>query len=578
MVAGLRLMIACAAAVIVALCVVMVGCTTSEIPPTPVSTVPAASVAVSPTDTLEPLATATEAPQKLTSALSPTVTLTPIPPTETPAPTFTPRPEPTAIAAPQQKSTPTPKPAYVPRPPITPDTPSSIEYLENGQWLERATQIRQLPWVADGVEKHEEIAVTALVKCGRFAPATFDALVAAPDTKERVNNKTGFALGRLCDLEAAYPDIWGDFMRKEWVQDGLTEVEGMIIASLCAMIFESAEHEASHRIWVDMINMPFLETVDSFDDTVVSVLARSGGGNGFGERFVETMSYPIFSDGISDEDARTIILLDIIENWRPDESGSLLSQLSDPDLIVEERAIELPLAGETTLTIVRYRQPETPTMDFLERAVRFNEDYMGLPFPARWIVLYFDDEDSGVGIAHHGSHIAMREELEIIGPGGWGVHLPYVLIHETGHTYSMSAPAWVVEGAANFLVYVSKREWVGPEAATKYASWTSPQCYQLANLAELEKLNTSPGDPFFSCNYEFGVQLFVELYLTFGAEAFQHGFRSLYLKSQAEDPSDNCAGTKLEICHLAAAFKSGLSDELVAKVDEILSRRYGPLP
>lgn len=491
----------------------------------------------------------------------------------------------TAHTCPHTNLSPTPtlQPEPTPTPPPT-RHPSPIDHLPGGTELgqqqpEQAAHILELPWIADGVEgDREEIAVTALIKCGRFAPSTFDALISNPQTKESVNPETGFALDRLCDLEATSPELWNDFMRKGWIQDGLTENESEIVQALYSMTFESLEHKESHRIWAAMINMPFLETVDRLDLSTVRALAQIDNGIGIGDRFVETMSHPKLGDGISEEDVRMIILMNVVREWKPVEAETLLLEPAKFGLIVEERAVEMPLAGEAMLTIVRYRAPETPTMDLLERAVRFNEEFVGAPFPTDWIILYFDDEDSGIGLAFHWTYVGLREEIEETGTSGWSNDAPYVLIHETAHYYWHGGQSWINEGAANFLVYVSKREWEGQEAATEYASWTSPQCHQLPNLTELEKLNTAPGDAHFACNYEFGVQLFVDLHDTLGEETFRAGFRDLYLKRQGDDPSDNCEGTLLNICHVAASFKSGVSEEVADQVDEILSRRYGPLP
>lgn len=48
-----------------------------------------------------------------------------------------------------------------------------------------------------------------------------------------------------------------------------------------------------------------------------------------------------------------------------------------------------------------------------------------------------------------------------------------------------------------------------------------------------------------------------------------------HLKRLQDDPIDNCEGTDLGICHLTSAFKSGVSDDVAAAVDEIIARWYG---
>ena len=444
-------------------------------------------------------------------------------------------------------------------------------------------QIAGLSWVTDGIAPTERATFEELVKCAEHRPDVLNALLEKSWLRDDPTTEAKEIARALCNYARSYPESSPqDFL----AMDVLNREAGFTAAELAVfwnLLLCSRQNPDALR---SLLQKPLLldSLVNDKEEIIVNALCYTDG-----SWLEQVINHPVLSDGLSEEDATILSmahdLYRIIANWRPQmeihlagTGESLLSLTNFEGLATEERAIELPRAGETLLTIIRYQEPETPTMDFLERAIRFNEEYMGRPFPNDWIVLYFDNEDSGVGIAHHGTHIAMREELEISGPEGWGVDLPYVLVHETGHTYAMSAPDWIGEGSANLLVYLTKRKWMGQQAATEYAAWTSPQCYEVANLSELEELNTLPGNPLFTCNYELGVQLFVELHGTLGDEIFQQGFRNMYQKSLQDDTNDDCKGTRLGICHVAAAFKSGVSEEVAEQVDEILSRRYGPLP
>ena len=430
---------------------------------------------------------------------------------------------------------------------------------------ERANYIRELPWVIDGIEEYEEIAVTALTKCGLIAPATFDTLVSNPQPKERVSNETGQALGRLCDLEAMSPDLWSDFMRKSWVQDGLTRDEAEIVQNLYAMIFESVEHEESHRIWTEMINMPFLETVDSFDVSTLVALAQINNGFGFGEGFVETMSHPKISDGISDEEAKVVALSYTTYHYRPE---STLRLLTDADVYSEERTIVLPLSGEVSLAIFRFRDQQSPSLDYLERSAYAIEKFMGEPFPTAFIALMFDDAlPPGYGGAHFGTHIGLLPQFE----DEWQSYLLGAIAHETAHYYWGSGRAWIAEGGASLLGAFMEKGWDTTAVEIK-------TCESAATIAELEALNPKFEDPGFGCNYFLGRSIFLDLYRTLGDETFRRGFRGLYLKSQREDHTDNCEGTDLAICHVAAAFKTDASAGAAEQVDEVVRRWYGPLP
>ena len=94
--------------------------------------------------------------------------------------------------------------------------------------------------------------------------------------------------------------------------------------------------------------------------------------------------------------------------------------------------------------------------------------------------------------------------------------------------------------------------------------------------ADVETLDQSEILDRKECDYYLGGGFFVDLYHTLGEETFRPAFRSLHLKSQKDDPSDDCEGTDLTICHVEEAFKAGASDDVVTKVDEIVARWYGP--
>ena len=64
--------------------------------------------------------------------------------------------------------------------------------------------------------------------------------------------------------------------------------------------------------------------------------------------------------------------------YRP-ESVEVL--LRGTGVYLQERVVELPLSGEVLLTIIRIRDQITPTMEFLEHAVRFEEEFMGFRCP-----------------------------------------------------------------------------------------------------------------------------------------------------------------------------------------------------
>ena len=122
-------------------------------------------------------------------------------------------------------------------------------------------------------------------------------------------------------------------------------------------------------------------------------------------------------------------------------------------------------------------------------------------------------------------------------------------------------------GSADFLRIISEHERTGRSLRP-----IKDPCTYFDNISELEKANPKV-NPQRVCWYSLGQRFFLDLYLAVGDETFRPAFRDLYL-----NPTDDCDGAAPNICHVAAAFKDGASEEVVRKVDEVIARWYGPLP
>ena len=315
--------------------------------------------------------------------------------------------------------------------------------------------------------------------------------------------------------------------------------------------------------------MPFLEDVAGPDALAVRSLEKLGDRKV--DTFLEVMSHPTIADGITDEEAKMVALLGGTYSYRP-ESGDVL--MRGAGVNVEERTIQLPLAGETLLSVVRIRDQNTSSMDFLEHSVRTIEEFMGVPLTAGYIALLYDDAVfPGSGGTNFGTHMAMQLLYDVENSSWWG-YTAFVIAHEVAHYYWSGNRNWIDEGAAEILGSIS--EYARDETPIDV---TNNPCAAAETIGELEAMDPDAlGTRGFNCNYSLGEQLFLDLYNSLGEETFRQGFRALYLKSQAEDYSDDCEGTELGICHLLAAFKADATEAQAAMVDEIVARWYGPLP
>ena len=606
------LLVAAIAAVLVS---VALGCTAPEPPPAPPTEPPQVAV-VLPTHTATPAPTATDTPP--TPTFTPVPTDTPVPPTNTPAPTFTPRPRPTNL--PEPTPTRTPRPTPTPRSSSTPAPPSPIAALENGDWLDRnkrplATGIRSLPWVADGVDESEREATELLIAAARWYPAVFNALMAKPWvgdgvtpaetdaifgfrwmplyadglveqvlvlpwTQDGITAAEGEAITYIYGNGRYSRELADRLMQKRWLQDGVTADEARVIQYLYWSLHvpDETQQPAAIEATIQILDMPFLEQVAAADAAALRSLERLG--NAGVDVLLDVMSHPNLAGGITDDDAKIVALLGGTYSYSPESVDFLLRGTG---VYLEERVIELPMSGDLLLAIIRIRDQVTPSMDFLEHSVRTTEKFMGVPLPTNYIALYFYDASVGPGGGqgmNDASHMAMSLDYDV--ENGWyWEYAPSMIAHEVAHYYwRHSSRKWLSEGPAELLGSISEKARVDePVEVTNNPCASAETIAELESIAErLETWTETVQANWFRCNYSLGEQIFLDLYNSLGEDTFRQGFRSLYLKSQVEDYSDDCEGRDLGICHLVAAFKADVSEADAAKVDEVVARWYGLLP
>ena len=402
-----------------------------------------------------------------------------------------------------------------------------------------AERIRTLPWVSDGVDGAERDSAEKLVETARWWPDTFNAL-----------------------------------LEKPWVYDNITRDEATVIEHAYwitrAYQDESTKLRVSAAV-VSLLDMPFLKNVAFADAPAVRALG--GVVRDDLETFLDIMAHPKVKDGITDQEAKVIpVTLDVVQ-YKPESLPMLLDGLDGSGgVYLEERTTRLPLTGEALLAVIRLRDQVTPSMDYLEHSARFVEEFMGEPLPTSYIALYYDDAVSpGAGGHNHGIHLTMLPEHDDEDHEYW-LRTPQTIAHELAHYYWTNrtiGPNWFDEGACESISFLSEWHRDGTPLETHLRS---RHCTDAKTLAESALLESK------SCDYDLGARFFMDLYTALGEDTFRPALRTLYLKSLQDDPADGCEGAKLNICHLEAAFKGGASDEVEAKVDEIIDRWYGPRP
>ena len=545
--------LAAPAAITLTLALAVAGCTSPEPVAVPTAAPAPTAVAVLSTSAPSPTEAPTPAPMATqTPSFRPLPTHTPLLPTSTPLPTpmSTPTPLPTATPTPtppptstptppSPTSTPAPTPTRTPDPATSPPTRrttplKSFADLKHSAWLERnkqkqADEIRQLSWVADGIDDIELDTAEALIASARWYPDVFSALLKKSWLLDDITSDENIAIVRMRRTAKNSPELADQMLRKSWAQDGITRDEARVIYYLYGMTLQKDEaiKQQVFETAIRILAMPFLDSVTSTDALAVQSLERIEDDSG--AALLEVMSHPTLSDGITDEEAKIVVVLGATREKKPESVRVLLGGTS---VYLEERVIELPLSGEVSLAIIRLRDQVTASMDYLEHSVRTIESFLGAPLPANYIALYFDDatsfRDSGGG-TFYGTHITIRPLYDVENGARWQ-RTPFVIAHEVGHYYFGGAnQPWIDEGAAELLGILSENARI----AAPIEPDNNP-CALFETIAEVENQDPEKGtnrkSDEYRCYYSLGERLFLDLYHTLDEETFRQGLRQLYLK------------------------------------------------
>ena len=340
------------------------------------------------------------------------------------------------------------------------------------------------------------------------------------------------------------------FGRLTWARDGITSNELRALRELHT--FTSGVKLPEWEL-----AMPFLSHIDGLDIIVLQTLREIAH-----DHDEQIMSHPALRDGITDEKRAVIASLGLIEMNLPEWVDILL----DADRTVpEERAIGLPLAGRVALSVIRpgavASEGDGPqAMEFLEHAVRNQEEFMGVAFPHNHAIALIADVNEYIG---SGSPLAiMTSDYDHQG----------IIAHETAHAYWSFWSKWVTEGGAIFLGAISGRDYYGAPLPDEVYS-----CTLVESLVELEAVEREIEEEAIlesRCNYTLGYGIFFELHQSLGEADFRRGFRNLYLAWRDGTYESGCADEYRTGCYLREAFADGATPEQLAVIDEIVARRY----
>lgn len=421
-----------------------------------------------------------------------------------------------------------------------------------------AESLMEMRWMTDELDESEGAAVSALgyLVWHRVAFDTkspIERILSLPWFSDGISEDEAWALYSLPDLANESPRMVRDLVSRHWFSDGISEDESFAIESLGAISYET---DAASMF----ITMPFLDSIEPPDSH--ALLSLSLLSEETPEVFDDIVSHPTVADGITDAEATVVALLHDVQFTKPE----LVDTLLDPSgVLVEERDIELPLAGGVRLAIVRTQGGASRSIDLLESAVRFSERHMDEPFPTTFALLLFADAVLPDAVGHNaGINMVVHPDFDVDDGSDEALYAPSLLAHEVAHYYwNGFGKEWIYEGAAELMALVYD------EATAGYEWYVSdlPDIYPCA-ISDLTALERHPGELPIDCVYGLGGGLFLDLYRTLGDEDFRKGFRALYLMSQQQDV--DFGGPRAQRAHVRQAFQF----HPVAR-DEIIPKWYG---
>ena len=280
------------------------------------------------------------------------------------------------------------------------------------------------------------------------------------------------------------------FVNETWLQDGIAETERLLLENIAWLTAYENEATAVGTARA-LVNIPWISDglvgrEMAVLGGLVSHLSRAEGNDLYVD--VAHQAAQLFTKAAWIQDG-----IDEPEYWMLDRIlGSsagvglklALRTVGDPEFKItsEERVINLPFSGPTTLVIIREGQGEPRSMDDLEYAVRGAEALVGEPLPDGIVRVLFDPFEGWA--AHFGRYISMPAGTE---GTDWYAG---AIIHEVGHYYFGSRRRWISEGAAGIIEDIVDYPRIGRAIdANNYP------CVHTATIAEFERTGS------YDCSY-----------------------------------------------------------------------------
>ena len=429
--------------------------------------------------------------------------------------------------------------------------------------------------------------VKLLEEVGAQNPEEYAALAALSWIQDGVSASESYAVSTLTEAALLTDKVFSALLEKPWIRDGLSADEAFMIEQL-VRIARRTGRKLSVESTLRILEMPFIDTFETLDYYAVRCLNFLDVQMD-GRYLQQVLDHPSLSGGITDKD--TVILAGLwrIARFSPENVESRLILLDPDQVYLQERTIALPLAGETTLTVLRVTPGTFRTIDMMEEILRQYEAFMNVAYPYNMAAIF--NVNSGGPRASAGQGIVTLHQ-------GYEEDV-YLLTHELAHAYwhipsawwqaayskgiTFTPFTWIAEGAASFLDVTFMVD-IRTDSLRNAPAWPSDTgCSLFDTIGELDQktYTASPdksleGEALYrsSCNYNMGYGLFADLYKRLGDTEFRKGFGSLYLKMSNLEHDDVCTGVERGVCYVRKAFVEDASPGFAEAADEVINRWY----
>ena len=260
--------------------------------------------------------------------------------------------------------------------------------------------------------------VVSLTYLAFDAPETFQRIITLPWITDGIDMDESWALSSLSDVATGAPHAAERLASCPWFTDGINADESTVVTMIGSITYEAGTG-------AELVGMSFLDSIEPSDAFALGSLEFLAHESPAGFRRV--LSHSSVADGVTDHETAALALLYDVQTTNPDMVDSLLDQ---SNVQVERRAIGLPFAGDVELAIVRLQPGTARSMELLERAVRFAEEFMGEPLPANYVLLFYADAVMPDFAGHNtGFSMTVHPDFDSDDDSDEAHYAPFILAH-----------------------------------------------------------------------------------------------------------------------------------------------------